>query len=45
VAHGGGAMEGCFADMRTLTDTDSQWTELRAIWNRGGYATAQRVKE
>lgn len=45
VAHGGGSMEGCFAYTLTLTDTDSQWTELRAIWNRGGYATAQRVKE
>lgn len=38
-------MEGCFAYTLTFTDTDSQWTELRAIWNRGGYATTQRVQE
>jgi transposase InsO family protein len=45
VAHCGGSMEGCFAYTLTFTDTDSQWTELRAIWNRGGYATTQRVQE
>jgi hypothetical protein len=45
VAHGGGSMEGCFAHTLTFTDTDSQWTELRAIWNRGGYATMLRVRE
>lgn len=45
VAHCGGSMAGCFAYTLTLTDTDSQWTELRAIWNRGGYATTQRMRE
>lgn len=45
VAHSGGSMEGCFAYTLTFTDTDSQWTELRAIWNRGGHATALRVRE
>ena len=38
-------MEGCFAYTLTFTDTDSQWTELRAIWNRGGHATMQRMRE
>lgn len=45
VAHCGGSMEGCFAYTLTFTDTDTQWTELRAIWNRSGHATTQRVKE
>ena len=45
VAHCGGSMEGCFAYTLTFTDTDSQWTELRAIWNRGGHATMRRVQE
>jgi hypothetical protein len=45
VAHSGGSMEGSFAYTLTFTDTDSQWTELRAIWNRGGHATALRVRE
>jgi transposase InsO family protein len=45
VAHSGGSMEGCFAYTLTFTDTDSQWTELRAIWNRGGHATTLRVRE
>ena len=45
VAHSGGSMEGCFAYTLTFTDTDSQWTELRAIWNRGGHATTLRVME
>jgi hypothetical protein len=45
VAHCGGSMAGSFAYTLTLTDTDSQWTELRAIWNRGGHATMLRVQE
>jgi hypothetical protein len=45
VAHCGGSMEGCFAYTLTFTDTDSQWTELRAIWNRSGHATTLRVVE
>lgn len=45
VAHCGGSMEGSFAHTLTLTDTDSQWTELRAIWNRGGHATMVRMRE
>ncbi len=45
VAHCGGSMAGSFAYTLTFTDTDSQWTELRAVWNRGGHATTTRVKE
>lgn len=45
VAHCGGSMEGCFAHTLTLTDTDTQWTEMRAVWNRGGHATSLRFAE
>jgi hypothetical protein len=45
VAHCGGSMEGSFAYTLTFTDTDSQWTELRAIWNKGGHATMLRMSE
>lgn len=45
VAHSGGSMEGCFAYTLTVTDTETQWTELRATWNKGGHATAERMSE
>jgi transposase InsO family protein len=45
VAHCGGSMAGSFVYTLTFTDTDSQWTELRAVWNRGGFATTIRIKE
>ena len=45
VAHCGGSMEGSFAYTLDFTDTDSQWTELRAIWNRSGHATTVRMGE
>jgi hypothetical protein len=45
VAHSGGSMEGCFAYTLTVTDTETQWTELRALWNKGGHATTQRMAE
>ena len=45
VAHCGGSMDGSFANTLTVTDTCSQWTELRAVWNRGGFATSQRLAE
>ena len=45
VAHCGGSMDGSFAHTLTATDTCSQWTELRAVWNRGGFATSQRFVE
>tara|TARA_B000000460_G_scaffold235671_1_gene197080 strand:- start:170 stop:766 length:597 start_codon:yes stop_codon:yes gene_type:complete len=38
-------MQGSFAHTLTFTDTHSQWTELRAVWNRGGHATTLRVQE
>lgn len=45
VAHCGGSMAGSFAYTLTFTDTDTQWTELRSVWNRGGHATTIRVQE
>jgi len=45
VAHCGGSMDGSFVYTLTVTDTCSQWTELRAVWNRGGFATSQRLAE
>ena len=45
VAHGGGSMAGSFAYSLTFTETDSQWTELRAAWNRGGHGIMLRVQE
>ena len=40
VAHGGQSLEGDFAWSLTLTDIFSQWTENRALWNRG-YANTE----
>jgi len=45
VAHCGGSMAGSFAYTLTFADTDCQWTELRAVWNRGGHATTLRAGE
>lgn len=45
VAHCGGAMDGAFAHTLTVTDTCTQWTEMRAVWNRSGFATSQRFAE
>jgi hypothetical protein len=45
VGHGGGSTEGSYAYTLTVTDTDTQWTELRAVWNRGGQATMQRLAQ
>lgn len=45
VAHCGGSMEGDFCWSVTLTDVHTQWTETRAIWNKGQHAVRQRIAE
>lgn len=35
VAHGGDSIEGDFVWSITMTDVFSQWTENRAVWNKG----------
>ena len=43
VAHCGGSMAGSFAWTLTITDIDTQWTETRSVWNRGGAAVCQAL--
>jgi hypothetical protein len=45
VAHCGESMEGDFCWSLTVTDVHTQWTETRAIWNKGQHAVRQRVAE
>ena len=45
VAHCGESMAGDFCWSVTLTDVHTQWTETRAIWNRGQHAVQQRIAE
>lgn len=40
VARGGNSVEGNFIWSLTLTDVFSQWTETRAVWNKGYSAIA-----
>jgi len=44
VAHGGDSVEGDFAWSITLTDVFSQWTECRAVWNKGYSDIAQAIE-
>jgi hypothetical protein len=45
VAHCGGSMEGDFCWSLTVTDVHTQWTEIRAIWNKGQHAVQQGIAE
>lgn len=45
VAHCGESMEGDFCWSLTVTDVHTQWTETRAIWNKGQHAVRARVAE
>lgn len=45
VAHCGESMSGDFVWSVTMTDVHTQWTETRAIWNRGQHAVRARVAE
>jgi hypothetical protein len=45
VAHCGESMAGDFCWSVTLTDVHTQWTETRALWNKGQHAVQQRIAE
>lgn len=45
VAHCGNSMAGDFAWSLTFTDVFSQWTENRAIWNKGATDVLAHVKD
>jgi len=45
VALCGGSMAGAIVWALDATDIHSGWTEVRAVWNRGGYATCQRMSQ
>ena len=45
VAHCGMSMEGDFCWSVTLTDVHTQWTEVRAVWNKGQHAVQGRIAE
>mgnify|MGYP005856967073 FL=1 len=45
VAHSGGNREGNFVWSLTLTDIQTQWTEVRCMWNRGAAATHERIEQ
>jgi len=44
VAHGGNSTEGDFVWSITMTDVFSQWTESRAVWNKGYSDIAQAIE-
>jgi len=45
VAHCGGSLEGDFVWSITFTDIATQWTENRAIWNKGGQGVLEQIKD
>jgi len=45
VAHCGHSLAGDFVWSLTLTDIFSQWTENRAVWNKGAQEVVARVRE
>jgi hypothetical protein len=45
VAHCGNSLAGDFVWSVTFTDIYSQWTENRAVWNKGAQGVLQQVKE
>jgi hypothetical protein len=44
VAHGGNSVEGDFVWTLTMTDVETQWTENRAVWNKGYHGVAAAIK-
>lgn len=44
VAHGGNSIEGNFVHTVTMTDVFTQWTENRAVWNKGYHGVSEVIK-
>lgn len=45
VAHCGDSMEGDFVWSLTFTDILTQWTENRAVWNKGARGVVDKIKD
>ena len=45
VAHCGESMAGDFVWSLTMTDVQTQWTETRAVWNKGQHGVRGRIAE
>lgn len=45
VAHCGGSLEGDFVWTVDLTDVETQWTECRAVWNKGQYGVVTAIAD
>jgi len=45
VAHCGESMSGDFCWSLTMTDVHTQWTETRAVWNKGQHGVRERVAQ
>lgn len=45
VAHCGESMSGDFVWSLTMTDVHTQWTETRAVWNKGQHGVRTRIVE
>jgi len=45
VAHCGESMSGDFCWSVTVTDVHTQWTETRAVWNKGQHEVRRRIEE
>jgi hypothetical protein len=45
VALCGGSLSGAIVWALDVTDIHSGWTEVRAVWNRGGHATRERLSD
>ena len=43
VAHCGGSMAGSFVWTLTMTEVATQWTELRAVWNKGAVGVCDAI--
>lgn len=45
VAHCGTSLAGSFAWSLTMTDINSGWTELRAVWNKGAIGVVTQIED